>query len=282
MEAVTAAVAFSAATDAYTGSVLLGAMASIAPILGTVGSVLSVIQYISCIPTFIEVSKRKSTGNLSPMPYCTTSLLSLLWVTYGFMVPGRMAVLVVNAIALAFMVVYMAVFLWYTASKKPTLVKYINVFLCYGAVMGVALVFATSASGFLGNCCMVVSIAMYASPLAVVPTIIKTKDSSCMPPLYSLTGFIAAIVWFGYGLGSGDFHVWIPNGVGSGLCLSQLIIWFIYRTPSTYSKKGSEYYDDVKPGASVYYSVTDSDVPDYNSIASDSTVCSADYMLLDP
>ncbi|KAF4668127.1 sugar transporter [Perkinsus olseni] len=285
MEAASAAVAFSAATDTYAAGLPLSEqLESIAPILGTVGSVLSVIQYLSCIPTFIEVSRRKSTGNLSPMPYCTTSLLSLLWVTYAVMVPGRMAVLIVNSIALVFMLGYMAVFLRYTDSKKQTMVKYIGVLLCYGAVMGAAVLFSTSVASFLGNCCVLVSITMYASPLAVVPTIIKTKDSSCMPPLYSFTGFVAALVWFGYGLGAGDFHVWIPNGVGSVLCLVQLVIWLIYRIPSSSKSKKSEYYDDVKPGAAgVYYSVlTDTDVPDYNSIGSDSTVCSADYVQLDP
>ncbi|KAF4742720.1 sugar transporter [Perkinsus olseni] len=285
MEAASAAVAFSAATDTYAAGLPLSEqLESIAPILGTVGSVLSVIQYLSCIPTFIEVSRRKSTGNLSPMPYCTTSLLSLLWVTYALMVPGRMAVLIVNSIALVFMVGYMAVFLRYTDSKKQTMVKYIGVLLCYGAVMGAAVLFSTSVASFLGNCCVLVSITMYASPLAVVPTIIKTKDSSCMPPLYSFTGFVAALVWLGYGLGAGDFHVWIPNGVGSVLCLVQLVIWLIYRIPSSSKSKKSEYYDDVKPGAAgVYYSVlTDADVPDYTSIGSDSTVCSADYVQLDP
>lgn len=92
MEAASAAAAFSVANDTYGvagGLSLHELLGSIAPILGTVGSVLSVIQYLSCIPTFVEVSRRKSTGKLSAMPYCTTSLLSLLWVTYALMVWRR-------------------------------------------------------------------------------------------------------------------------------------------------------------------------------------------------
>ncbi|EER15309.1 conserved hypothetical protein [Perkinsus marinus ATCC 50983] len=286
MEAASAAAAFSVANDTYGvagGLSLHELLGSIAPILGTVGSVLSVIQYLSCIPTLVEVSRRKSTGKLSAMPYCTTSLLSLLWITYALMVPGRMAILGINAVALGFMVVYMSVFLRYTDCKKQTMVKYMSVLLCYGAVISVAVLFATSVASFLGNCCVLVSITMYASPLAVVPTIIKTRDSSCMPPLYSFTGFLAALVWFGYGLGSGDFHVWIPNGTGSILCLAQLVIWVIYRTPYSSKSEEVEYYDDVKPyGASEYYSVADTDVPDYISVDSNSTVSSAAYLLLDP
>mmetsp|Transcript_2451 Transcript_2451/g.2387 ORF Transcript_2451/g.2387 Transcript_2451/m.2387 type:complete len:135 (+) Transcript_2451:503-907(+) len=111
----------------------------------------------------------------------------------------------------------------------------------------------------------------------------EIRDSSCMPPLYSFTGFLAALVWFGYGLGSGDFHVWIPNGTGSILCLAQLVIWVIYRTPYSSKSEEVEYYDDVKPyGASEYYSVADTDVPDYISVDSNSTVSSAAYLLLDP
>lgn len=35
-----------------------------------------------------------------------------------------------------------------------------------------------------------------------------------MPPLYSLGGWLAAIVWFGYGFFTGDMHIMIPNAAG--------------------------------------------------------------------
>lgn len=42
--------------------------------------------------------------------------------------------------------------------------------------ISVAVLFATSVASFLGNCCVLVSITMYASPLAVVPTIISKVE----------------------------------------------------------------------------------------------------------
>ncbi|KAF4693368.1 sugar transporter [Perkinsus olseni] len=247
-------------------------LASIAPILGTVGSVLSVIQYLSCIPTFIEVSRRKSTGNLSPMPYCTTSLLSLLWVTYALIVPGRTCVLVVNSIALVFQLVYISVFLKFVKVKEHTSTLCATVIALYIATMFLASL-TPSLSNTLGNCCVVVSICMYAAPLAVLPTIIKTRDSSCMPPLYSLTGMISASVWSSYGLAAGDAHIIIPNGSGAVLCAVQLVIWVIFRASSP--SKANPVIDE--------YAYPPEDIKPSNYVSdSESTVCSIDYLLLDP
>ncbi|KAF4657799.1 sugar transporter [Perkinsus chesapeaki] len=203
------------------------------------------------------------------MPYCTTSLLSLLWVTYALIVPGRTCVLVVNFIALIFQLVYLAVFIRFVDAKRRTSTLCATMGACYLATMFLSLL-TPSLSSTLGNCCVVVSICMYAAPLAVVPTIMKTKDSSCMPPLYSLTGMISALVWFGYGLAASDAHLMIPNGSGSVLCAVQLVIWALYRVPA--AKPVFDQYgyleDDIKP--SNYLS------------DSESTVCSLDYLLLEP
>lgn len=150
---------------------------------------------------------------------------------------------------------------------------------------------------------------MYAAPLVVVPTIIskslltlgliascsETKDSSCMPPLYSLTGMVSATVWFGYGLASHDTHVAVPNGSGAVspvtaltlcivvtqvLCAVQLVIWAIYRVAKSSQPSSASSAND-------YVHIPESvKSPEYirhcKSTMSESTVCSLDYLLLDP
>ncbi|KAF4657801.1 sugar transporter [Perkinsus chesapeaki] len=202
---------------------------SLATVLGSMGSVCSFVQYMSPIPTFIKVQRDKSTGNLSPLPYCSTALLSILWVTYACITPGRIALGVTNGIGLVFQVVYMTWFFVHATSRKMTIIDYLVTALCYVAMVFVSWNLPVAITDSLGNFCVIVNILMYVAPLAVLRTIITTKDSSCMPPLYSLACLVSAVVWFGYGLTSGDAHVMIPNAAGMILGVIQLSIWAAYR-----------------------------------------------------
>ncbi|EER10579.1 hypothetical protein Pmar_PMAR021481 [Perkinsus marinus ATCC 50983] len=91
---------------------------------------------------------------------------------------------------------------------------------------------------------------------------------------------VSATVWFGYGLASHDTHVAVPNGSGAVLCAVQLVIWAIYRVAkSSQPSSASSANDYVHIPGSVKS-------PEYirhcKSTMSESTVCSLDYLLLDP
>ncbi|KAF4657798.1 DNA-directed RNA polymerases I and III subunit RPAC2 [Perkinsus chesapeaki] len=266
------------AASATAGSSLLSA-GSIAAILGSVGSVVSFCQFFTAVPTFVGIVRKHSTENLSSLPYCASALLSVMWVSYALITPGRNSILFINALSSCVFVTYMLIFLRYAVQKRTTVLYYLGLVLCYLLIMYCSLFLSHDASATLGTFCVVVNIVMYASPLAVLKTIIQTKDSSCMPPLYSLGGWLAAMVWFGYGFFTGDMHIMIPNAAGVVLGAAQMIIWYIYRVPKDkksnkrvrLSSADVDAADDVKPGHHVVHHVE-----------SESTVCSVDYLQLDP
>ncbi|KAF4672192.1 DNA-directed RNA polymerases I and III subunit RPAC2 [Perkinsus olseni] len=267
-----ATVANSTLSAAAVGSSIMSA-GSIAAILGSIGSVVSFCQFFTAVPTFVGIVRKRSTENLSSLPYCASALLSIMWVSYALITPGRNSILFINSLSSCVFVTYMLVFLRYAVQKRTTVLYYLGLVVCYLLIMYCSLFLSHDPSATLGTFCVFVNILMYASPLAVLKTIIETKDSSCMPPLYSLGGWLAAMVWFGYGFFAGDMHIMIPNAAGVVLGAIQMIIWFIYRVPKDQKKNRRVRIvsDDMKTGHDAVHHVE-----------SESTVCSVDYLQLDP
>ncbi|GFP92930.1 bidirectional sugar transporter sweet1 [Phtheirospermum japonicum] len=69
---------------------------------------------------------------------------------------------------------------------------------------------------------------MYASPLAVMRVVIKTKSVEYMPFLLSLFVFLSATCWLVYGLIGKDIFILVPNALGSVFGAMQLTLYAIY------------------------------------------------------
>ncbi|CAA0812918.1 Bidirectional sugar transporter SWEET1 [Striga hermonthica] len=69
---------------------------------------------------------------------------------------------------------------------------------------------------------------MYASPLAVMKVVIKTKSVEYMPFLLSLFVFLSATCWLIYGLIGKDIFILVPNGLGCLFGAMQLSLYAVY------------------------------------------------------
>ncbi|KAH9319725.1 hypothetical protein KI387_021494, partial [Taxus chinensis] len=63
----------------------------------------------------------------------------------------------------------------------------------------------------VGISCVILSISMYASPLAVVGLVIRTKSVEYMPFLTSLFNTLNGLAWSGYSLITRDIYLAVPN-----------------------------------------------------------------------
>lgn len=79
--------------------------------------------------------------------------------------------------------------------------------------------------GLLGD---VSGVLMYASPLAVMKQVIKTKSVEYMPFAISAFCFGSAVIWTIYAICPFDPYVVAPNGIGCFLGLAQLVLYAAY------------------------------------------------------
>ncbi|KAL6609948.1 hypothetical protein ACP70R_039917 [Stipagrostis hirtigluma subsp. patula] len=205
-------------------------------LFGISGNVIALFLFLSPVPTFWRIIKRKSTEDFSGVPYNMTLLNCLLSAWYGlpFVSPNNILVSTINGTGAAIEIVYVVIFIAFASSQRTRL-KTLGLAAAVAAVFAaVALVSLLALHGqgrklLCGLAATVCSICMYASPLSIMRLVVKTKSVEFMPFLLSLAVFLCGTSWFVYGLLGRDPFVAIPNGCGSFLGAVQLILYAIYR-----------------------------------------------------
>ncbi|KAM3704753.1 hypothetical protein ACB098_03G029100 [Castanea mollissima] len=228
-------------------------MASSSFIIGIIGNIISVLIFTSPIKTFSRVVKKKSTENYKVLPYITTLLSTCLWTFYGLLKPDGFLVLTVNGIGAVFQFIYVALFLIYAPADKKikiaNTVAILNVGLP-GSVIAITLLAIHDNSTqliFVGILCAGLTIAMYASPLSSMRTVIKTKSVEYMPFSLSFFLFLNAGIWCIYSVLIKDFFVGVPNAIGFVLGATQLILYTIYKNKSKMLVKSMDLTREESP-----------------------------------
>ncbi|GAB2287303.1 hypothetical protein Dimus_021684 [Dionaea muscipula] len=213
-------------------------MATISFIIGIIGNVISILVFSSPIGTFRRVVKKKSTENYNGLPYITTLLSTSLWTFYGLLKPGGLLVVTVNGAGTVLQFTYVTLFLTYAPRdnkvKLMKLVASLNVGF-FGAVVAIALlaIHGSLRLTCVGILCAGLTVGMYASPLAVMRTVIKTKSVEYMPFSLSFFLFLNAGIWTAYATMVRDYFIGVPNAIGFVLGSVQLILYSIYNSKSS-------------------------------------------------
>ncbi|KAK3029995.1 hypothetical protein RJ639_038094, partial [Escallonia herrerae] len=209
-------------------------------IVGIIGNIISVMTFASSIGTFVAIVKRKSAENYSGSPYITSLLSCSLWTFYGLLDPDDGVLIVtVNGIGVALQIIYIILLLIYYPKEKK--VKYFGLVMLdvvfLGTVMAVTLVAFHEGSRrtFVGVLCATFTVLMYAAPLSVVRTVIKTESIEYMPIFLILSLFANGWVWFVFALLLKDFYVLVPNAVGIVLGSVQIVVYLMYKNKSSTS-----------------------------------------------
>ncbi|CAA0838578.1 Bidirectional sugar transporter SWEET7 [Striga hermonthica] len=191
-------------------------------IVGIIGNIIALVLFLSPVPTFIGIWKKKSVDEYSAVPYLATLVNCGLWVLYGLPIvhPHSMLVVTINGTGLLIEIVYISIFLAF--SKQPgkrlrvaAAVAAECVFLGALALLVLTLTHSTSTrSHIIGTLSMVANIIMYASPLSIMKLVITTKSVEYMPFFLSLFSFLNGISWTAYALIRFDIFLVIHGGGG--------------------------------------------------------------------
>ena len=80
----------------------------------------------------------------------------------------------------------------------------------------------------LGAAADVLNILMYAGPLTIMSTVIRTKSIEYMPLALTLGTTFCSTAWLGYGFCVSDVAILIPNAGGAFLSLCQIVLYCCY------------------------------------------------------
>jgi len=201
-------------------------------------------------PTIQKVQKAKSVGSLPLLPYSSMIANCVLWVAYGLLT-NTSKVWFTNSVGLVFGLFYFLKFIKYTPQKSTTLPGTVRQHLqgCSAIIVGILLwllicystvrrknMWMPYAAGVIGNTAVVFCLLMFASPLAALKTVLRTRSASSIPLPFTLATILNCFLWSVAGLGEfKDFNIYFPNllGLAFGLIQVGLKILFDYGSRNT-------------------------------------------------
>lgn len=207
--------------------------------LSWAATVATVGFFLSGTFTCKKIVVSGSTENVPLLPFVTTFLNCMMWTSYGIL-KGDAALIPVNVIGMITQVLYILCFFLYCKDKARELKSVVYatiVSTClYLYLMHLVTEDATRVA-HLGFMCVIFTIAMQASPLAVVAKVVRTKSTESMPFVFSFMMVLVSFLWLCYGTAVEDKNIQIPNASGVLLGLIQLSLFCVYpSTPTSVNK----------------------------------------------
>ncbi|KRH54651.1 hypothetical protein GLYMA_06G200800v4 [Glycine max] len=88
-------------------------MADASFFVGVIGSIISILMFLSPVPTFWKIKKHGSTEDFSSLPYICTLLNCSLWTYYGIIKAREYLVATVDGFGIVVETIYVILFLIY-------------------------------------------------------------------------------------------------------------------------------------------------------------------------
>ncbi|PKU59089.1 Bidirectional sugar transporter SWEET7b [Dendrobium catenatum] len=143
--------------------------------VGIIGNAISLVLFLSPMPTFYRICKNKSVEHFSVVPYIATLLNCMLWVLYGmpFVKPNSTLIITINGAGTMIELIYIIIYVLYSDGSR----RIKALLLLFTDIAFIAVVAAIVLSIFksheertliVGILCIVFCIMMYASPLSIM------------------------------------------------------------------------------------------------------------------
>eukprot|EP00537_Pseudo-nitzschia_pungens_P006267 CAMPEP_0172376682 /NCGR_PEP_ID=MMETSP1060-20121228/68340_1 /TAXON_ID=37318 /ORGANISM="Pseudo-nitzschia pungens, Strain cf. cingulata" /LENGTH=249 /DNA_ID=CAMNT_0013104323 /DNA_START=42 /DNA_END=791 /DNA_ORIENTATION=- len=221
-----------------------------------------IVVFIAPFPTIRQIQRDKTVGNLPLLPYSSMIANCVLWVLYGLLTEAP-KVWFTNLCGLVLGNYYLVKFIQCTPANAMNLPGTVrqhvqgNLAIVAGAFLWILLCYMTVrrkgmwmpyAAGLIGNTAVLFCMLMFASPLAALKTVLRTRSARSIPLPFTLATVLNCFFWSVAGLGEyKDFNIYFPNllGLAFGLVQVGLKILFDYGSASSF-KSGEKVEDQLE------------------------------------
>ncbi|GAB2287168.1 Neuroendocrine convertase 1 [Dionaea muscipula] len=204
-------------------------------IFGVLGNVVSFGVFLSPIPTFYRIYKRKSSQGYEPIPYAVALFSAILLLYYGLLKTNGILIISINSFGCAIELAYLIIYMVY-APKEAKIYTTKLLLLFNLGVCGLVIILTSflvkgskkvTAVGWIN---VVTSICVFAAPLSIMREVIRTRSVEFMPISLSFFLTLNATMWFFYGFFIKDYYIAAPNILGFLLGLAQMVLYMAYKS----------------------------------------------------
>ena len=205
-------------------------MVTITDFFGWVGVLVSIIFFASPLPKFINLIKKKSKfTEINIVIIIGNYISSIVWLIYGYRIKIKQ-ITVCYSIGALISLIWIWTYLIYMGKKKISQSLIFTILLsALTFALYIILTVIISDIKTLGEVCFIVCSLSYISPTQLLIKVLNTKDYKLIPIYSAVIASIGYGSWTLFGLFKFNANIIIPNLVGLGFSLSQIILYRVYK-----------------------------------------------------
>lgn len=212
---------------------MLAPPAPVVSACGRLAPAAAVFVFLAPIPTMQQIRQDRAVGSLPLLPYSSMIASTFIWVTYGIM-KREPSIWSCNSVGLVLGTLYFLNFVKFAPKAAPTFPGSISQhFQGIMAVIASTLLLAKSPLqspvSLIGTAGVLFCIAMFASPLAALKTVVATRSAKSIPLPFTMASLINCGLWSIVGIwGMRDMNIIVPNLLGLTFSLIQVALKLFY------------------------------------------------------
>ncbi|KAK4558649.1 hypothetical protein RGQ29_008090 [Quercus rubra] len=142
-------------------------------VFGLLGNIVSFLVYLSPLPTFSRICKKKSTEGFQSLPYSVALFSAMLTLYYGYLKNRAIMLITINSIGCAIESIYLIIFMIYAPGRAriytAKLLAFFNLGLFGMIVLCTSLLIKQSLRlTVVGWMCAIFSVCVFAAPLSIM------------------------------------------------------------------------------------------------------------------
>lgn len=197
-------------------------------------TIATVCIFVSMIPTIWVLHKKRDNSSVNFYPLAAMFGQSMGWVLYGWAADVFWPVGAVNLVGAVLGLVFSAIHILHEKEYRR---RYSLCFVAVTVLVVALLLYRVLSSqsdhtislvlGYFANAGAII---MFGSPLILLGSVVKTKNSEKIATPMAVAGAINGSLWTAYGIMQDDLFVLVPNCASAILCFIQLVLVLLFPT----------------------------------------------------